>query len=228
MKIYQGITIAFIALWLICFSASCRKCATASNKVKTAIIYSYPLGYDTITYTYDQDGRRSILHNRFGTFRYLYSANTIEEIDSTNSGLDTTTLSLNAQGYVVSTSSGGIDRYDNNGYPSQIQGNGGLLFTYVYQNGDLIQFCNVQPNYDDTTTYSYYSLIDNRDYGIPFFGKSSTHLAKTFFNSPNTFYDTYQVQSGSYTYSFDQYNRVVAQTISGPSGVLGINTYTYY
>ena len=209
MKTCRIVSLAFISLLLFCFSISCRKSTPASNKVKTAIIYSGSIGYDTITYTYDQYGRRCIVHNRFGTFHYSYNANTINEIDSTNSGIDTITLNINAEGYVISSSGGGTFHYDNNGYLSQIQD-------------------NVQPSYIDTTNYTYTTKTDNRDYGDAFFGKTSTHLPKTFFNSPNTSYPPYNVQSGTYAYNSDRYGRVIGQTISGDSAVIAINTFSYY
>ncbi len=193
---------------------SCTACTAKQFLVKTKTFVGGGDSY-TETYTYDDRGRItsvtsvSTLGSLTTTYTYSGSAITV------NDGANTSTITLNSQGYAVSrTLSWGTITYTYDADWHLLSSSDGL--SYTWSAGNMTSASSPTTTYTDTYLTNKFNTTGNENFGQTFLGKSSINLVDAYI----------LVNNGSvytYTYQYDSQNRVI-QADDGTA----VLTYTYY
>jgi len=231
---FTPIVISFI---VISFFAGCGKNPPLStnvpiSKVKSQILTSTTGVSDTIIYTYDNAGRQASAQTDTLFTTYTYAANTV-----------TMTYMLNGQSFhtIYATNSGGMATSDSKNFMYTYNA-GGYLINYSYTGTGLydstvylISTGNVDTSIRHqvdsatdnriTTSYTYLTIVDSRDYGRAFLGKQNTNLINTETVTQLINGSTYTINY-TYAYSFDNKGRV-AQQVQSSGTATYTTTYTY-
>ncbi len=227
--------IAFIVI--AAFLGGCHKDAsvivTHTSKVKSESTTS-PSGIPyTVTYTYDSSGRQVVSQTDTVVTTYVYGPDTITKTIDLANHFYVTKYAVNAAGMILSDSKFYVYNYDNNGYLSTLSytGNGNYDSTvYTISGGNVMSAVLHQvdsgTNNLVTTTYTYMSNTDSRNYGMSCMGKQNNNLISTQTVTQVINGSTYS-ESYTYTYSFDSQGRVTQQVRSSGTAMY-TTTYTYY
>ncbi len=206
--------VVMLALTGVMVSTSCSK-KTVNGKVKQ--IVSTTNGQTTTTVnTFDSQGR---LIAQSGGTTIAYSSSTVTVTYTTGTP---TVYTLNNQGYAGSDNEGITYTYDNSGFLTGEVATNGNSRTHTISNGDEVSNSLNVGGQITTTTYTYLSNTDYRDYGLSFLGKRNAHVLNTRIITSNGQSVTY-----NYSYNFDGDGRVLTETITGSNGNITTNTYTY-
>jgi hypothetical protein len=219
-KIINSFIIAGAVSALI-FSSGCKKAATIDGHVasytETKTVTGQTPVTTTTTLTYDAQNRLTEIQATNSTpTTYSYGSGTVTQIQGANQVI----FQLNGSGLATSDNVGDVWVYDNNGYNTNYTNVGqGVSAVLTISNGNLTSQQYTQNNVTSTTSYTYLTTTDYRNYGQAFFGKNSVDLENSESTSPaNT--------SKTFSYTFDSKGRVQTQTyISGTTN--DVTTYTY-
>jgi hypothetical protein len=200
--------------------------SNVSNKVKTAIHTYYSAGSlvtRSTSYSYDGQGRVTLIQEYNQTTSYSYSGNTVQEIKSIFSmGVnDTVVYTLNSSGLATSGSGSTtqiVCSYNTDGYlVEQINCNIYMGSSYCDTVRNVIQNGNITSTIKSygTSVFTMGSETDNRDFGLSIFGKTNKNVIQT---------ETYS-GTGNYVYTYerDSSHRIIKQIIVADD----ITTYTY-
>lgn len=217
--------------------------SNASGKVKTLTTTSHrSFGTSVIyeNYFYKSDGTvDNVTYSRnnlnyFQKIIYTYNANKVitTSYDSANIAYAFSEMQLGVSSRVDSIVNYLIPPiqvytskifYDSNNYPTQIKYYtflyGSLpttppdITSYLFSNGNMMKMWGT--NYSYIKTYDYYDRVSNlttQEFGLPYISLQSINLEKTLrianSSTPNNTYI-----SESYTYTFDNNNRVATQLV---------------
>ena len=232
-----NLSVAVIAM--VFLLAGCQKDKAVSNgSVTVSLVKSQistsPTGVmDTFIYTYDSNGRQ--LSNKTDTVvtSYVYASGTVTKNIALAGEVFTTVYNINNAGLATSDTKGNSYGYNALGYltilvPITIGGYDSTLYTIVNGNIDsaLQHQVDAATNNTVTTTYTYLSTIDSRNFGLAFLGKQNTNLINTE-NITQVINGTTYTSSYTYTYTFDTQGRVVQQLKASGSDTY-TTSYTYY
>lgn len=211
--------IASVIIIVLMFSfESCKKSTSPNGKIKGETYrhqFSDTTIIDTLSYSYDQQGRVTVIQHVNGRETYVFSNNSY--IYTPVSGAPVTGV-LNGQGLVISTSNGASYGYDNNGY--LISSTDTILSSYfIIANGNMVADSEVVNGNSSVQHYTHSSKVDYRDFGRSFAGKANHNLVLS--DSLNG------VPTNTTSYTFDNQGRVSTETISG-NGLLLTTTYSYF
>jgi hypothetical protein len=188
---------------------------------------------DTFVYTYDSNGRQISNTTDTVVTSYVYASGTVTMNISLAGEQLTTVYNTNTAGLATSDTKGNSYGYNNLGYLPILAYpvTGGYDSThYAIVNGNTdtsIQHqVDAATNNTITTTYTYLSTIDSRNFGLAFLGKQNTNLISSENITQNINGATY-TSSYTYTYTFDSQGRVVQQLQSSGSATYTAS-YTYY
>jgi hypothetical protein len=215
----KHISIAFLLFLVLVFSfESCKKAIPPNGKVKGRTYRNQSSGptiIDTLSYSYDQQGRVISIQHITGKETYVYSGNSY--IYTPVSGAPITGI-LNNQGLVTSTSNGESYTYDNDGYLiSDIDTI--LSRYYTISNGNILADSQIHNGNSSILYYTYSSTVDYRDFGKSFMGKANHNLVLS---------DSLRgLLTNTQSYTFDSKGRVATETTSG-NGILFTGTYSYF
>lgn len=234
-KIRYIILLSLIAI-AVSFTA-CKKdpalISSTSSRVKSETTTS-PSGIAyTVSHTYDSSGRQITSQTDTVVTTYTYGADTITKTISLAGHYFITGYTANQWGRVVSDSKFYHYAYDGNAYLVNYSYTGyGNYDSTVYTISGGNVSTSVEHQADSatsnviTTSNTYLSNADTRDYGMAAFGKPNANLLNT--------QTITQVLNGStivsnytYTYTYDAQGRVAQQVKSSGSSVY-TTTYTYY
>jgi|GEM_PF-2949665 len=231
-----SVFIAFVVL----FFAGCKKDAAVSglptsvtvSNVKSTISTSPTGALDTFVYTYDGNGRQ--LSNKTDTVvtSYVYASGTVTMNIALAGEIFTTIYNTNSAGQAISDTKGNTYSYDSLGYLTLLAHtiSGGYDSTvYTIVNGNVttsvLRQIDAATNNTVTTTYTYLSTVDSRNYGLAFLGKQNTNLISTE-NITQVINGATYTSSYTYTYTFDNQGRVVQQLEASGSDTY-TTSYTY-
>jgi len=215
--------IKFIVVIIIVgvFFSSCKKnTSTSTNtnflfKVKTQI-ETYSGGTDTMTFSYDAQGRMILWLAPNGNTSFEYPLGIVYQI---NNG-DTTKFVLNTEGYRISDNIGGLYTYDNSWHS--------LIVAYAldstsktWTNGDISSLFSQEGGGTTQISYTYLSTPDKRDFGNSYTGVSGIHLVNT-----ESVTDNGTTFTRIHTYLIDSIGRVIIDSVSS-QGSLSLYKYTY-
>jgi hypothetical protein len=216
----KHISLAFIFLFVLVFSfESCKKTTTPNGKVKGETYrhqFSDTTFIDTLSYSYDQQGRVVVIQHVKGKETYVFSGTSYTYTPV--SGTPITGI-LNSEGLVTSTSDGQSYSYDNNGYLiSDIDSI--LSRYYTISDGNILVDSQANNGHSSIQYFTYSTMVDYRDFGTPIKGRQNHNL---------TLRDSIRgnQESTIISYTFDSKSRVSTETISG-KGILFTNTYSYF
>lgn len=206
--------VVILALGGVMVSTSCKK-NSVNGKVKQVVTTTNGQTTTTVN-TYDSQGR---LIAQSGGTTIAYSASTVTVSGTTGTP---TVYTLNNQGYAGSDNDGVTYTYDNSGYLTGEVTTTGNSLTNTISNGDVVSTALHVGAQTQTTSYTYLTNVDYRDFGISFLGKNSTHVLNTKIVTSGGSTVTY-----TYSYNFDSDGRVLTENITGSNGSNTSSTYTY-
>jgi hypothetical protein len=227
--------ILFIIVAITFFSA-CRKDpappVAASSHVRSETLTSSSGIAFTIAYTYDSPGRQTASQTDSTITRYVYTSDSVIQTITVANRHFVSAYILGAEGRATSDTRGFIYTYDAAGYL--------ILSAYTPAGSTDSTICTISAgnvtlsaehqqdsatNNLLTTTYTYLSARDTRDYGMAYKGRANTSLISTQ-NIVQVINGSTYSSSYSYTYSYDQQGRVSRQVRSSGSATY-TTTYTY-
>jgi hypothetical protein len=227
------ISLVFISFFMGCVKNPPPSTNVTISKVKSQITTSSTGVPDTVIYTYDSLGRQITSQTDTLVMAYAYTANTVTMTDMLNGVHFLTIYNTNSAGQATSDSKGFVYAFNAAGYLTNYSytGTGNYDSTiYAISGGDID--ISVQHQADSatnnlvTTSYTYLSTEDSRDFGLTFLGKQSTNLINTETITQLTNSNSYSINY-TYSYTFDSKGRVSQQVQS--SGTATYTTsYTYY
>jgi hypothetical protein len=237
MSIKRFFTPLLILFAIASFFTGCRKDSTPSTTVTISRVRSQittsPTGvFDTVIYVYDSTGRqlRSQTDTLVTTYSYSPGNDTMTEMLH---GVNFYTIyTTNGAGMATSDSKGFVYTYNGGGYLTGYSYTNGAIYdstSYTVSGGNVATSVRHQAdsatNNLVTTTYTYLSTIDSRDFGLSFLGRQNVNLINTETVTQLINGSSYAV-SYTYSYSFDSKGRVTRQVQS--SGTATYTTaYTY-
>lgn len=231
------VSVLSLIIAIAVFFSACKKdpavTAVTTAKVRSETTTSPTGSALTFRYTYDSAGRQLTATTDTVVTSYLYAAGSVTRTITLAGHYFVTNYVTNAAGYVASDSRNYVYSYDANGYRTGMSytGNGNYdSTTYTIANGNVQT--EVQHQADSatdnrvTTTYTYYSNIDNRDYGMNVLsGMPNNNLIKTETIVQVINGSTY-TSAYSYTYSYNAQGMVTQQVKSSGTATYTTN-YTY-
>lgn len=217
MEKHTLVTLILFYVLTISFE-SCKKINPPNGKVKGETYrhqFSNTTDIDTLSYSYDQQGRVISIQHINGQETYVFNGNSY--IYTPLSGVSVTGT-LNSQGLVTSISNGFTYSYDQNGYLVSWLGPD-FSYYYTIGNGNILEDSEVNNGNSSIQYYTHSSIIDYRDFGRSFEGKQNHNL---------TLSDSVSVgQKSTISYTFDSKGRVATETITG-NGILFVDAFTYF
>ena len=232
MLIKRLTTLLFSFLLITILLSSCKKDTSAPinvtiSKVRSQIITSSSGLPDTTIYTYDNTGRLYTSLEDTLLTTYTYGSNTVTVTSMLAGRTFLTIYNTNSRGLATSDSKSFVYKYSSWDYLTSLSYTGtGIYDSTLYfvsgGNVDNTVRHQVDSATDNlvTTTYTYLSIIDSRDYGLSFLGKQSTNLINTETITQVINGSTYTIRY-TYSYTFDNKGRVTQQVRSS-----GTATYT--
>ncbi len=226
---------------MLIFFVSCKKEEESVN----LRLESETSSYSIIKYYYNPDGKVKTIKyfsdhlslvNYFYDKNYIYIVNSIDSI----APFDTTILTLNSKGYVERTYRSiirygykhmGTFRYNADGYLIELSDTTFFddhifqmgSYTYSIENGNQAEMKWVNGQ-DSSVNYTYYTFntdkantITNENKGMWFLGKSNNNPISQRVSSSGT---------STYTYDFDQNNRIIKSTMTTENSTSSIS-YVY-
>lgn len=223
-------TAMWLSLILVVLVMNVISCKKNSNSTATYKVKTQSSGGNTNNYNYDSQGRLILVQVSTGAKQtYTYYASDSVVYNEYDSGATTPTITstyiLGSDGYTASVGNT-IWTYVQVGELASIISPGDSII-HVWNNGNIVTQ-DICTSHCANTSYSYYSEIDSRDYGLQFTGNGSKNLKNLATTTyPNLNYPTEIVKS---TYQFDNSGRVTVETDSGGGNVAVYNVfnYTYY
>jgi hypothetical protein len=235
MKRNIGFVFLAITAATLLLLASCRH-----DPSPAATGWSYSLVQSQIadsgyvyTYTYDTTGRQIRAQTDTMVTTYGYSAGSVVKTLSLAGSLFITDYTTDASGHAVSDSKGYTYTYDTNGYLTAryytsagsydsvtYTVSGGNVDTTVEHQGDALTSSLI------TTTYTYLTTKDSRNFGLSYLGTPNVNLIATQNISQvlnGTSYTAYYI----YSYQYDSKGRVSTQNIYNGSANYN-TTYKYF
>ena len=213
-----GLFILIFSLVLGSLLGGCKKASTPNGKIKGQTYwhqFSDTTIIDTLSYTYDQQGRVILIQHVNGSEAYSYSNNSF--IYTPVSGPNITGI-LNNKGLVSSTSDGFIYSYDENGYlltrslPT-------LTDNYTIRGGNIVADSQILNGHSSIQQYLYLDQTDYRDFGRAMYGRANRNLVSSD--------SILGITKNTAIYTFDNQGRVASETFSG-RGVILISKYSYF
>jgi len=234
--IYQYSAILLLSL---CISVTgCKRDATiqtaaGTSRVKTETTTSGTGIAYAVSYSYDSSGRQIQAQTDTVITTYTYGRDTITKVISLAGERFITGYTTNSLGKIISDSKFYKYAYDGNGYLISFSYTGGSDYdstAYIISSGDVSSSTEHQSDSSTdnhiTTTYTYLTTADPRDYGTAAWGQADKHLlsAKTITQliNGNTYTTSY-----TYSYAYDSQGRV-SQQIQTNGSASYITSYTYY